>query len=90
VSGRSAPAARGRTSANAAARRAGSYLLRAAAEDGFEDVAYSETSLVYQALEDFPVAGQAGLVVGSIMPWAEAILFAAGARCTPWPPAPCK
>jgi hypothetical protein len=65
-------------------------MLRAAAEDGFEDVAYSETALVYQALEDFPVAGQAGLVVGSIMPWAEAILFAAGARRTHRPPAPCK
>ncbi len=82
----SPPAAR----ADAAARRAGSYMLRAAAEDGFEDVAYSETALVYQALEDFPVAGQAGLVVGSIMPWAEAILFAAGARRTHRPPAPCK
>ncbi|KAK9833323.1 hypothetical protein WJX81_006455 [Elliptochloris bilobata] len=55
-----------------------SYAMRADVEDGFEDVAYSETALVYQALEDFPVAGQAGLVVGSIMPWAEAILFAAG------------
>ena len=57
-----------------------SYMMRAEVEDGFEDVAYSETALVYQALEDFPVMGQAGLVVGSIMPWAEAILFLAGAR----------
>ena len=60
-----------------------SYMMRAEVEDGFEDVAYSETALIYQALEDFPVTGQAGLVVGSIMPWAEAILFLAGAhaRC---------
>ena len=57
-----------------------SYMMRAEVEDGFEDVAYSETALVYQALEDFPVMGQAGLVIGSIMPWAEAILFLAGAR----------
>ena len=58
-------------------------MMRAEVEDSFEDVAYSETALVYQALEDFPVTGQAGLVVGSIMPWAEAILFLAGApaRC---------
>ena len=54
-------------------------MMRAEVEDSFEDVAYSETALVYQALEDFPVTGQAGLVVGSIMPWAEAILFLAGA-----------
>ncbi len=56
-----------------------SYMMRAEVEDGFEDVAYSETALVYQALEDFPVSGQVGVVVGSIMPWAEAILFVAGA-----------
>ena len=56
-----------------------SYIMRAEVEDGFEDVAYSETALVYQALEDFPVSGQVGVVVGSIMPWAEAILFVAGA-----------
>lgn len=55
-------------------------MMRAEVEDGFEDVAYSETALVYQALEDFPVSGQVGVVVGSIMPWAEAILFVAGAE----------
>ena len=40
----------------------------------------AETATMYRALDAYPVADQAGLVVGSQTPWVEAILLVAG-RC---------
>ena len=55
------------------------FLKRAKSEDPFIDVCgYRDVPYVYQALQEFPVTGLTGMVVGSIWPWVEAISLAAG------------
>ena len=49
--------------------------------DGF-DYGAEDTATIHNALADYPVEDMAGLVVGSIRPWVEAILLVAG-QCRP-------
>ena len=42
------------------------------------DFGPEDTATIYNALADYPVMDMAGLVVGSIRPWVEAILLVAG------------
>ena len=57
-------------------------MSRAKKGDGF-DYGPEETATIYNALADYPVVDMAGLVVGSIRPWLEAILLVAG-QCRPF------
>ena len=54
------------------------YIKRAGVKAVDFPMSYPEQPFVYQAVEEYPVSGQAGLVVGSITPWVEAILLANG------------
>ena len=53
------------------------FMSRAKNGERF-DYSPAETATIYNALTDYPVAEMAGLVVGSIRPWVEAILLVAG------------
>ena len=64
------------------------YMSRARKEDTF--VYTPDTATVYRALDMYPVDELSGLIVGSQIPWVEAILLVAGAYSSPsgdvlWP-----